>query len=123
MIRNMDLIRGIVLAIRKHDGRPSATEVQSLVGNVDNAVFGYHIELLMQGAMMTGVDTGPRKDRYGVANLSLTWTGQDFGDNIVKDDVWANAKQKLDDAALESASFEIWTQLAVSEITKLLGDG
>ena len=122
MIRNMDLIRGIVLAIRKHDGRPSATEVQSLVGNADNAVFGYHIELLMQGTMMTGVNTGPRKDRYGIANLALTWAGQNFADDILKDEVWSSAKKKLNEAEMQSASFEIWSQLAVAQITKLLGD-
>ena len=122
MIRNMDLIRAIVLAIREHDGRPSATEVQSIAGNVDNAVFGYHIELLTQGAMMTGVDTGPRKDRYGVANLALTWAGQNFADNIMNDEVWAAAKEALNEAELESASFEIWSQLAVATITKRLAD-
>ncbi len=81
MIRNMDLIRTIVLAIRAHEGRPSASEVQAIIREEDNGVFGYHIVLLTQGAMMTGVDTSARKDRYGIATLALTWAGQDFADS------------------------------------------
>ncbi|TWU24849.1 hypothetical protein Pla52o_11400 [Novipirellula galeiformis] len=119
MIRDMDLIRAIVLAIRNHEARPSAAEVQHLIGNVDDGVFGYHIELLTQGAMVTGIDTGPRKDRYGKANLALTWAGQEFADNIVNDAVWASARKTLDDAELKSASFEVWSQIVVAKITKL----
>lgn len=121
MKRDMDLIRAIVLTIRDHEGRPSACEVQTLIRDFENEVFGYHIALLTQSAMMTGVETGPRKDRYGVTNLALTWSGQDFADNILKDDVWASAKKSLDDAELESASFEVWSELAVAKIKDLLG--
>lgn len=121
MIRDMDLIRAIVLAVRDHEGRPSASEVQSLISNVDNAIFGYHIALLTQGAIMTGVDTSPRKDRYCVASLALTWAGQDFADNILNDGVWASAQKTLDDAELKSASFEVWSQIAVAKITELCG--
>ena len=70
MIRNMDLIRTIVLAIRDHEGRPSASEVQSLIGNDDNGIYGYHIVLLTQSELMSGVETGPRKDRYALSNLT-----------------------------------------------------
>ena len=121
MKRNMDLIRAIVLAIRDHDGRPTATEVQALVGNDDNGIFGYHIVLLTQSEMMVGVETGPRKDRYGLSSLALSWAGQDFADNIVDDGVWASARKTLDDAGLKSASFEIWSQIAVGKITELCG--
>ncbi|TWU05995.1 DUF2513 domain-containing protein [Stieleria varia] len=123
MIRDMDLIRKILLAIRDHDGRPSASEVQTLINDTDNGVYGYHIALLLQGGMMTGVDTGPRKDRYGVSTLALTWAGQDFADNIVDDRVWVSAKEKLNDAGLNAASFEIWSQLAVAKINEFLVAG
>ena len=119
MIRDMDLIRAIVLAIRKHETRPSASEVQQLIGDVDDGVFAYHIELLTQSAMVSGIDTGPRKDRYGKANMALTWAGQEFADNIVNDGVWASARKTLDDAELKSASFEVWSQIAVAKITEL----
>jgi len=122
MIRDMDLIRTIVLTIREHEGRPSASEVQSLIGKVDDGVFGYHIELLTQGVMVTSIDTGPRKDRYGRTNLALTWVGHDFADNIVNDGVWASARKTLDDAELKSASLEVWSQMAVAKITELCGD-
>jgi hypothetical protein len=120
MKRDMDLIRAIVLAVREHEGRPSATEVQSLISEPDNGVFGYHIALLTQGEMMTGVETGPRKDRYGVANLALTWAGQDFADNILNESVWASARKALADADLKSASFEVWSQVAIAKITERL---
>ncbi len=121
MKRDMDLIRGMVLAIRDHDGQPSATELQSLVCNVDNAVFGYHILLLIQAAMMTAVETGVRKDRHGVTNLALTWSGQDFADNIANDGIWASARKTLCDAELESASFAVWSQIVLAKITELCG--
>lgn len=121
MKRNMDLIRSIALAIRDHEGRPSASEVQTMVGNLDNAVYGYHLELLIQGAMITGVETGPRKDRHGLANLTLTWAGQDFADNISSDEVWSDAQKSLDEANLQSASFAIWTQAALAKISERLG--
>lgn len=120
MKRDMNLIRAIVLAIRDHEGRPSASEVQTLIRDDENAVYAYHIALLTQSAMVIGVDTGERKDRYGVANLSLTWAGQDFADNILNDEVWASAQKKLDAAKLNAASFEIWSQLASAKITDLL---
>ncbi len=121
MKRDMNLIRAIVLAIRDHDGRPSASEVQSLVSNEDNAVFGYHIQLLLQGAMMTGVDTGVRKDRHGVATLALTWAGQDFADDIANDAVWTSIHQSLADAELQSASFTVWSQLVVAKMIQSCG--
>ena len=121
MKRDMDLIRAIMLAIRDYDGRPSASEVQALVRSDDNGAFGYHIELLIQGAMMTGVDTGVRKDRYGMASLALTWAGQDFADNIANDRVWSSAHQTLADAELKSASFAVWSQVVVAKITELCG--
>ena len=123
MIRNMDLIRSIVLAIRDHEGRPSASEVQTIVGNLDNAVYGYHLELLIQGAMMTGVETGPRKDRHGLANLALTWAGQDFADNISNDEVWSDAQKSLEEADLQLASIALWTQVALAKISERLGTG
>lgn len=122
MKRDMDLIRAIVLTVRDHEGRPSASEVQELIQDFENEVFGYHIALLTQSAMMTGVETGPRKDRYGMTSLALTWAGQDFADNILNDDVWASAKTTLNDAEMKSASFEVWSHLAVTKIKELLGD-
>ncbi|SMP48050.1 Hypothetical protein SAMN06265222_102376 [Neorhodopirellula lusitana] len=117
----MDLIRGIVLAIRNHEGRPSAGEVHALVSNEDNGIFGYHMQLLLQGVLVTGVDTGVRKDRYGLAILALTWTSQDFADNITNDDAWASAHQTLSEAGLESASFAVWSQIVATKITELCG--
>lgn len=119
MIRDMDLIRAIVLAIRNHEARPSASEIQQAIGDVDDGVFLYHIEMVTQGALVSGIDTGPRKDRYGKANLALTWEGQEFADNILNDSVWASAKKTLDDANLESASFEVWSRIAIAKITEL----
>ena len=121
MKRDMDLIRAIVLTIRDHEGRPSASEVQTLIRDFENEVFGYHIALLTQSAMVTGVEAGPRKDRYGVTNMALTWAGQDFADNILNDCVWASARKTLDDAELKSASFEVWTNVVVTKIRELLG--
>lgn len=120
MKRNMDLIRAIVLAIRDHEGRPGAAEVQSLVSNHENDVFGYHIALLVQSEMMSSVETGPRKDRFGVTNLALTWAGQNFADNILEDEVWASAQETLDDAKLESASLQVWSQITLAKITERL---
>ncbi|MGB7328742.1 MAG: DUF2513 domain-containing protein [Rubripirellula sp.] len=120
MKRDMNLIRAIVLAVRDHEGRPGAGEVQTLISDSENDVFGYHIALLVQSQMMSGVDTGPRKDRFGVTNLALTWAGQNFADNIVSDEVWTSARKKLDDAKLESASFEVWSQVVVAEIMERL---
>lgn len=121
MIRDMDLIRRIVLAVRDHEARPSASEVQALIsdgedGSVEDGVFGYHIEMLSQSAMMTGIDTGPRKDRYGRASLALTWTGHDFADNILSDEVWSSARKTLDDAKLAAASFEVWSQMVTTKL-------
>ncbi|QDT11323.1 DUF2513 domain-containing protein [Planctomycetes bacterium K23_9] len=121
MIRNMELIRAMVLAIRQHEGRPSASEVQALISDEDNGVYSYHVELLIQGDLITAVDTSPRKDRYGKANLALTWAGQDFADNLVSDEIWASAKQTLAEANLDAASFQIWTQLAIKKITQRCG--
>ncbi|TWU57192.1 DUF2513 domain-containing protein [Rubripirellula reticaptiva] len=121
MKRDMNLIRRIVLAVRSHEGRPGAGEVQSLISDSENDVFGYHIALLVQSEMMSGVDTGPRKDRFGVTNLALTWAGQNFADNILNDEVWASCQKSLDDAKLESASFEVWSRIAIARITDRLG--
>ncbi|TWU48567.1 hypothetical protein Poly51_44670 [Rubripirellula tenax] len=119
MIRNMDLIRAIVLAIREHEAKPSASEVQTLISYNENEVFAYHIVLLTQSAMVTGVETGTRKDRYGISSLALSWSGQELADNLLSDDVWASAKKTLEDAGLQSASFEIWSQVIIARLTKL----
>lgn len=119
MKRNMDLIRSMVLAIRSNEGRPSASEVQELIGDDDNGIYAYHVVLLTQSEMVTGVETGPRKDRYGIASLALTWAGHNFADNIISDAVWASVRKMLDDAELESASFEIWSKMAAAKITEL----
>lgn len=126
MNRDMELIRSIVLAIREHESRPSSSEIEeSINSGRDDALahdlFGYHMQLLWQSELVTGIDMRARRDPFAFSNLSLTWEGQDFADSVASEGVWSKVKSVLSDQGIKSAAFSVVADLAKDQLKKNLG--
>lgn len=113
MVRDMDIVRSILLEVERIDPGEGPSEVSSLPG-VDELVFAGHVELLKEAgfveaavARANGVGAvAARADR-------LTWQGHDFLDAIRSDSVWSKTKSTVA-ATVGSASLEVVKAVAVS---------
>lgn len=92
MQRDMDLIRRIVLAVRSN---PVPGEPVRRFDDVDAAVFGEHVQLLVEAGL---VDAAVQSSQHRVTVAlvwRLTWAGQDFAQAIVDDTIWRKAKNQV----------------------------
>lgn len=97
MMRNMDLIRELLLKLEALPLRPGET-VTSLTGhNEEVAIKGYepdeithHLRMLREGELIECPGSQPANG--GVTFRSLTWEGRDFLDSVRNPEVWKRTK-------------------------------
>ena len=90
MMRDMDLIRKIMLAARETEG------VVNGIDGVDKEMFAAHVQLLDEAGLLVAAINGTSK-RLPVAAIvyRLTWSGHDFADSIIDNTLWNKAKENV----------------------------
>ena len=93
VVRNMDLIRTLMISIEQNPELDGSTEFQSCtpnhlgIENYSDSEFVYHLNLLISAGMVDG-----KIQSYYPAVRHLTWQGHDFADSIKNGTVWEKAK-------------------------------
>ena len=113
MKRDMDLIRGILLALESGESWGELSECQSTIG--------YHCYLIVDAGLATGNDITCLSDDYPSFQLySLTWAGHEFLDTARETKHWEKAKSLILDKA-GGASIAVWTKVLTNQIMFNLG--
>ena len=120
MVRDMDLVRAILLAAEQLVPGERPDSVSSIPG-YDQLIFAGHVELLKEAGFVEAAVA--RASGVGAVEARvdrLTWEGHDFLDAIRSDTVWAKTKSTIA-STLGSASLEVVKAVAVSIALKSLG--
>lgn len=117
MKRDMDLIRVMLLAIEAH---PSgfAPEIE-IVGYTQEQI-GYHAALLGEAGLAMVVNETGLDDKSPQATIiRLTWAGHEFLDSVRENNIWNQAKDKINKVG--GATIPIWIAVLTEIIKKQLG--
>ncbi|MCO8124512.1 DUF2513 domain-containing protein [Stieleria sp. TO1_6] len=123
MIRDMDLVRRILLTIRNWEGRPDIYQVYASVKNLaaedhdpdpirfmDDS-FHYHMEIMIaENLIQCSHGAVDCFDEF--FDIVLTWTGQDLASNIANDSVWNRVHGKMRSSGLTAIGFELIKKFA-----------
>lgn len=92
MVRDMDLIRKILLAMEGHE-RGYAPQPFTLEGHSDEQVC-FHVFLMDQAGLLTGMDVTVRgSDSPAMLPLHLNWFGYEFLECARNDGLWQKGKK------------------------------
>lgn len=113
MVRDMDVVRSILLEVESIAPGEARGGVSSLAG-CDELTFAGHIELLKEvGFVEAAVARANGVGAVAARVERLTWQGHDFLDAIRSDSVWSKTKSTIA-ATVGSASLEVVKAVAVS---------
>lgn len=117
MIRNLDLIRNILLEAERKE---TATGwITPKIDGYSDEEIAYHIQLLMQAELLEGIELGTKTSyEYGVKNL--TWKGHEFIDATRDDSLWNKAKKFLG-KKITTVSFELIKDILIKYSKQELG--
>jgi len=93
MKRDMDLVRNILL---KAESFPAGPPMLYRVGEVEDLVLLYHLEMLIEAGLLRGKisrSQGTRGDIIGISGL--TWEGHEWIETVRSDSVWETTKATL----------------------------
>lgn len=98
MKRNMDLIRAIAFQVESASDDIDSNALS--VDGFDESQVAYHVELMFEANLLTGIDTTTMSSPYKEYRISrLTTLGHDFVDAARSDTLWNNAKRKIQETA------------------------
>jgi hypothetical protein len=120
MVRDMDLVRRVLLAVEATPPGWGSNEALHVDG-CDPTALGWHVALLVQARYLEGVEvTSFGAECPSFLNLRLTWEGHEFLDTIRHDTVWQQLKAK---AAQEGGNLPIVVirELGTQYLKKKLG--
>lgn len=90
MERNMELVRSIVLAVKKSPGALNS------IPDVSPEEFAYHAQILQEaGLLMAALMPDSKAIPQRASILRLTWSGHDFADSIIDETIWNKAKDNV----------------------------
>lgn len=117
MKRDMDLIRAMLLAIEADEhGFVSKIEIP----NYTQEQINYHAYLLGEAGLANIIDMTCNESESPQALVrSLTWVGHEFLDSARENNIWNQAKDKID--KIGGATLPIWTALLTELIKKQIG--
>lgn len=108
MKRDMDLVRGILLAYETDEGSPYFTES---LKDYDEKQVRYHIEIMCDAGLLEAMyhpaSSGPFAERP--LGYRMTWFGHDFLDAARDDTRWKKAKGIM--KQIGGATFDIMKQI------------
>lgn len=96
MIRDMDLIRELLLRLEALSTKPGALyvltgrEEELTVEGFSEAQIEYHLNLLRDAGYIESPGSQPME---GVTFTSLTWHGHDFLDSVRNPETWSRTKE------------------------------
>ena len=118
MKRDMDLVRGILLALEEHEFGFAPRELK--VEGYTEEQISYHAYIMMEGGLVEGCDvTAISSDSPGADLSRLTWSGHEFLDVAREDGQWKEAKGLLDKVG--GAAFVVWQTVLTKLVLKSLG--
>lgn len=120
MKRDLDLIREILLQMEAAEESRAPRDFD-LPDNVTQEQFGYHVWLMMDAGLITGVESKQRSRGPYAIPESLTWAGHEFLANCRPMSRWQKAKASI--AVAGDISFEVLksvlTELAKSSVRQI----
>ena len=114
MIRDMDLIRKILLTV---EARPDAIPEAVKMDDVDALTLHRHVEMLYRAGFLEAHSPFSIYDQTGVVKVfvrDLTWNGHDFLSAIKNDGVWSKIKQSFSAQELASLPFDVLKSVGIS---------
>ena len=122
MKRDMELVRDILLIVNedpKYDGvyfNYFQTAKEFGIENHSTEEVAYHVRLLIDA----GVLNGRIEESFLIPSIKgLTWSGQEFIDNIKNRDIWERTKKRI--VGFSSVALSVIAEIAESEIKHKLG--
>lgn len=120
MMRDMDLVRSILLQVEHAEGARECGELD-FMGHSQDEVY-YHIDMMRAHGL---IDATVKREWGGsiihASVTSLTWEGHDLLDSMRDDRVWSRAKKALAES-VGSTTFDVVKSLCSSIATKLAMD-
>ena len=109
--RDMDLVRTILLGVEK-DGTPALRQMP-VVDGVDKSIVAYHIQMMLEAGLVSAIDASSISAK-NYLEISLTWEGHEFLENIRDPEVWR--KTKAGAAKVGSFSLRLISDIARAAI-------
>lgn len=112
MIRDMDLVREILIAMDNHEHGYAPQSMQ--FDGFSHEQIGYHVYIMGQAGLLEVADANSTDGASPEAiPLNLTWAGHEFLANAREKSHWLQAKKLMQGAG--QGSFQIW-QAALSKV-------
>ena len=121
MIRDMELVRHLMLEVESQDSNFTCTPLQKL-GYTENQI-DYHLKLLVEEKLIDGeihYFMGTRNPTIIIEKLS--WSGHEFLDNARNESVWKETMKTVKEKG-GSVAVGILTQLLTSAAKQQFGLG
>ena len=119
MVRNMDLVREILLTIEKEY---IDSDIHNLkIGNYDMKIIAYHCRILYDAGFVTNYYAICSDDElHGFLVGALTWEGHEFLDKIRDDNTWNKTKEVIKGKGLPLVldTIKQISSAIISEVTK-----
>lgn len=109
MKRDMDLVRDILLKIEAGNELNLSDLPGKDASREEREAFGYNLGLLYDHGFVTGIAAHTLAERNWL-NLSLTWDGHEFLDDIREPAIWKKTKEGA--TAVGSASLQFMWEMA-----------
>jgi hypothetical protein len=114
MIRNMELIREILIKMEQDPMCDGQHEVNLDMPNYPFEELKYHSSLLMDAGFIKG-----ERDSLIPIVSRLTWEGHEFLDNIKDPGIWSKTKERA--KGIPGVALKVIAEIAMSEVRKRLG--
>ncbi len=100
MKRDMELVRGILIACRDSEKSLSSNEIHSTLDKLfpdgpkwPKQIF-YHVKIMKEAGLIDANLIPYGNNGGAFTNMELTWDGQEFLDNVNDPAIWEKIKQK-----------------------------
>ena len=122
MKREMDLVRGILIAGRDAEKSLKSIEIRSALGKNfpdgprwSNEQIFYHLKIMKEAELIDATLIPYGNTSGTCTNMHVTWEGQNFLDNVRDPSIWEQVKQKAGEA-----SFAIIQKVALEQAMTLV---
>lgn len=120
MKRKMDLIRAILLDVKKRQPACGIWEAEPFFEGKDSATVVEHLNLLINEGYLTGdANYIPESGFWEVSGINLTWQAHEFLSLSRNDCIWKTAKEKILGAGIAFSVpllMELLTNLAKAKL-------
>jgi hypothetical protein len=120
MKRDMDLVRGILLAIEENESGFAPRQIT--IDGYSSEQIGYHVHIMIQGGLLKGAEVTHMHSASPESIAStMTWAGHDFIESARNAERWKQTKGLVEKVG--GAAFNVWTTVLTHIVMKNLGLG